>query len=277
MPTKPMLRLRGSNQLQIEGNTMTDNLPPLPTPDTHCFDDDTGKDVWSHSPDQLEAYARAIIEASRTAVPAGWVMVPRSLIDAFPEINPSNYNHDDACDLNRWGCEVVTTAVAAPQPVAQPGEQAQQAIDALVCAKSSLDWYRGVCPEHVAGDDDEMDQQIEAAIAALQVTQAKPERAAQPTQAAIDVLAERQRQISAEGWTPEHDDEHEGGELSQAAACYALHSAPVGNARDYLRFWPWDARGWKPKDSRSDLIKAGALILAEIERLDRAASPKPKD
>jgi hypothetical protein len=85
-----------------------------------------------------------------------------------------------------------------------------------------------------------------------------------------DVLAERQRQISDEGWTPEHDDEHDRGDLVQAAACYALHSAPIGSVRNYLSFWPWDARGWKPKDRRSNLIKAGALIIAEIERLDRA-------
>ena len=38
-------------------------LPPLPTPDTHCFDDDTGKDVWSHSAEQMQAYALAAIEA----------------------------------------------------------------------------------------------------------------------------------------------------------------------------------------------------------------------
>lgn len=107
-----------------------------------------------------------------------------------------------------------------------------------------------------------------------EVTQAKPEQAAQPTQAAIDVLAERQRQISAEGWTPEHDDEHTDDELSLAAASYAIcnraHMSPPG-------FWPWEKSVWKPSDdSRRNLIKAGALILAEIERLDRAA-PQPKD
>ncbi len=36
---------------------MTDKLPPLPTPDTHCFDDDTGFDCWSYSGDQVIAYA----------------------------------------------------------------------------------------------------------------------------------------------------------------------------------------------------------------------------
>ncbi len=105
----------------------------------------------------------------------------------------------------------------------------------------------------------------------------EPEQAAQQTQAAIDVLAERQRQISAEGWTPEHDDEHDKGVMAAAAACYALHTEPVGNVRDYLKFWPFDASWWKPGERRRNLIKAGALILAEIERLDRAAEPQTKD
>lgn len=90
------------------------------------------------------------------------------------------------------------------------------------------------------------------------------------TDAARDVLAERQRQISAEGWTPEHDDNNTAEQLALAAVCYAL---PQG---DYTipeppEFWPWDVAWWKPGDRRRELVKAGALILAEIERLDRAA------
>jgi len=93
------------------------------------------------------------------------------------------------------------------------------------------------------------------------------------TAAAADVLAERQRQVCVEGWTPEHDDEHSHGELGLAASCYAEegpspygHSYPTCPGR-----WPWSADHWKPKDYRSNLVRAGALILAEIERLDRAA------
>ena len=100
------------------------------------------------------------------------------------------------------------------------------------------------------------------------------------TKAAQDVLAERRRQIEAEGWTPEHDDEHGAGELARAAAAYALdagnrldpHAVTGGEAPS---FWPWhggrprEARWWKPSDPRRNLVKAGALILAEIERLDR--------
>lgn len=90
------------------------------------------------------------------------------------------------------------------------------------------------------------------------------------TLAARDVLAERQRQISAEGWAPEHDDKNTAEQLALAAVCYAL---PQG---DYTipeppEFWPWDVAWWKPGDRRRELIKAGALVLAEIERLDRAA------
>lgn len=36
-------------------------------------------------------------------------------------------------------------------------------------------------------------------------------------------------------------------------------------------FWPWQRKWWKPKDPRRDLVRAGALIIAEIERIDRAA------
>ena len=89
------------------------------------------------------------------------------------------------------------------------------------------------------------------------------------TSAMAAVLAERQRQIDVEGWTPEHDDEHDIGELAIAAACYVT-AAPEGFS-DIVQ-WPWAAKWWKPGDPRRNLVKAGALILAEIERLDRAAA-----
>jgi hypothetical protein len=114
------------------------------------------------------------------------------------------------------------------------------------------------------------------------------------TDAARDVLAERQRQISVEHWTPNHDDLHGRMELSRAARCYILKAIHTENddasynphlASDeqyrppYPRFeppqgWPWEGTAWKPKGTRADLVRAGALILAEIERLDRALSPR---
>jgi hypothetical protein len=105
---------------------------------------------------------------------------------------------------------------------------------------------------------------------------ASPTPPVQPdlTAAARDVLAERQRQISTKGWTPEHDDKHNDGSLSVAAACYALTNVacarPSALSTRYLATWVgWGAGWFKPFNRRRDLIKAGALILAEIERLDR--------
>ncbi|WP_329039629.1 hypothetical protein PCP38_00355 [Pseudomonas aeruginosa] len=102
--------------------------------------------------------------------------------------------------------------------------------------------------------------------------------AGQVPQAWLDVQAERRRQITAEGWTPEHDDEHDNGEMARAAACYALagSSAPNDGTAALLvsLAWPWDEQWWKPTTTRRDLVKACALGLAEIERLDRAAPGK---
>jgi hypothetical protein len=105
-----------------------------------------------------------------------------------------------------------------------------------------------------------------------------------------DVVAERMRQVAGEGWTAAHDDRHASGELANAAACYAL--TPIGGRPDIKedprleivdRVWPWwnvhdngdrlynrAKAWWKPSTRRRDLVKAAALILAEIERLDRA-------
>ncbi|MGE8450668.1 MAG: hypothetical protein ACN6OP_08675 [Pseudomonadales bacterium] len=92
------------------------------------------------------------------------------------------------------------------------------------------------------------------------------------TDAARDVLAERQRQISAEGWMPAQDDQYTAGDMASAAACYAAqgryHYPEPGKPGPN---WPWADEWWKPSTYRRNLEKAGALILAEIERLDRAA------
>lgn len=94
----------------------------------------------------------------------------------------------------------------------------------------------------------------------------------------IELIAkERARQISQEGWTPEHDDEHCHGEISQAALCYTeaatMQAATGENVRKLRRFrrmWPWEWALWKPsEDPVRNLVKAGALIAAEIDRLER--------
>lgn len=104
------------------------------------------------------------------------------------------------------------------------------------------------------------------------------------SQAVNDVVAERQRQRDAEGWTAEHDDYHQAGTLAQAATAYAWSAigelapsftGPRMNAHVASRKfgWPWDAQWWKPRGPRRDLVRAAALIIAELERMDRALPP----
>lgn len=88
------------------------------------------------------------------------------------------------------------------------------------------------------------------------------------------VVAERFRQIEAEGFDLSHDDKHRRGELAAAGAVYALHGQTADiigkGAIGPLCFWPWDDAWWKPQDVRRNLVKACALILAEGEKFDRA-------
>lgn len=91
------------------------------------------------------------------------------------------------------------------------------------------------------------------------------------------IAAERKRQIEREGWTLEHDDTHTGQELNAAAVAYAAANLDRDNAGEETAravFFPadWDAGWWKPSvDPIRNLEKAGALIAAEIDRLQRLA------
>ena len=91
------------------------------------------------------------------------------------------------------------------------------------------------------------------------------------TPAVISVLAERRRQIEEEGYDSTQDDEHTGFELSLAAGCYASMAVVSTPQLPVPADWPWPKDFWKPTSARRDLVKAAALILAEIERLDRVS------
>lgn len=104
-----------------------------------------------------------------------------------------------------------------------------------------------------------------------------------------EIAAERQRQIETEGWSVEHDDEHTRSELAMAAALYAApaplfqiehgdrhvswfdpwpwHDTEEGPRGGFVRVPAWDKR--KKHPLRRKLVIAAALIVAEIERLDR--------
>lgn len=162
-----------------------------------------------------------------------------------------------------------TPADAAAQSAAQK-EAVMEAVaealgEACDCTRAWSAWSCGTMGPGdfslVAEDSDRVAEIADAAIAAMCPAPAAEDAL---TDAARDVLAERQRQISAEGFTPQLDDEYSDGQLARAAVCYVLPKAPPEG-------WPWPAAWWKPGDRRRDLVKAGALILAEIERLDRTA------
>ena len=91
----------------------------------------------------------------------------------------------------------------------------------------------------------------------------------------IELMAEeRKRQSESQGYTAEHDDRYTGAELSECAICY------VSAARKQIKYdpdytgtghiWPLDGDWWKPGTPIQNLVKAGALVAAEIDRQLRA-------
>ena len=195
---------------------------------------------------------------------AAWqAWMARAALQDFREVLPASM----ASPSGRHPTLPLLPPQAAPKAVA--GEVALDIDGEPYTAERLAAWLDAKYARH--GEDE--DRQAAAWIRRAALS-APAERVAQPlTQAAKDVLAERRRQVEVEGCTPEHDDAHLEGELAMAAACYA-QPAPLIEHFPSGAFspegWPWPAAWWKPKDRRTDLIRAAALLLAEIERLDRA-------
>ncbi len=126
------------------------------------------------------------------------------------------------------------------------------------CLKVDAEFIAASNPATVLALLDELEA-AEKRIAELEVLAFNP--------ALLDVISERQRQRAVEGWTSEHDDAYQNSELADAAACYAINAHNQGLSTP--AHWPWTPEWWKPTNPRRDLVKAGALILAEIERIDR--------
>lgn len=88
---------------------------------------------------------------------------------------------------------------------------------------------------------------------------------------------ERRRQTTDEGWSIEHDDQHTNGELYDAGLHYLVHGvseliAPGEGRRPIDPPWPFGEEWWKPQTPVRDLVRAGALFYAEIDRLKRLVS-----
>lgn len=98
------------------------------------------------------------------------------------------------------------------------------------------------------------------------------------------ITAERDRQTSSEGWSADHDNQHDNAEMLSAAVIYLWHgtekAAPMpshvyhpDSDPDMSAVplgWPWAAKWWKPRDRLRNLVRAGALCLAEHDRCVRA-------
>jgi hypothetical protein len=89
------------------------------------------------------------------------------------------------------------------------------------------------------------------------------------------ISKERKRQVEEEGWSANHDDLLDRFQLSNAAIAYLNYS----NSDHVKKHWPFDWKWWKPSRTNIDvpfhvsqirnLVKAGALVAAEIDRLQR--------
>lgn len=103
-------------------------------------------------------------------------------------------------------------------------------------------------------------------LAVLAATMAGPD-----ADAAVQIVAERERQITGERFEPGHDEEHPPGELAMAGMCYLEHAFGVTYELDAMpRPWPLGEEWWKPKDTLRDTVRAGALIAADADRFVRA-------
>lgn len=89
------------------------------------------------------------------------------------------------------------------------------------------------------------------------------------------IAQERVRQITVECWNAKHDDRYMNGQLAKAAQAY-LNAIEWEGDEIKVRTerppypWPWGVSWWKPSENQvRNLVKAGALIAAEIDRLQR--------
>jgi hypothetical protein len=126
-------------------------------------------------------------------------------------------------------------------------------------------------------EDDSVIRDIYRLIAADHAAFSETEYSKNAPASLRSVLAERIRQIQFHCFYPDQDEEYVNGDLALAGACYAVEAVKQateteGAMRLAPEAWPWMAASWKPHDQRRNLVKAGALILAEIDRLDRAAA-----
>jgi hypothetical protein len=236
---------------------------------------------YGDAADALQSLSARLAEAERERDEARErASVYRTVLEAAGYQNIETIK--DIMNAQELGAFVASMTIGIKSNLASATARAERLEAALREAREWLDKYRAA---HREGE--------EAAVRGGLLT--KLAAALSPAPAPLgdgwvlvinDIGAERRRQIEAEGWTPENDDTHDKGEMAMAGGMYALNSAMASKfvasgaiPRSMIDSsvsrcppppnWPWDAHWWKPKGRRRDLVKAAALIIAEIERLDR--------
>lgn len=115
-------------------------------------------------------------------------------------------------------------------------------------------------------------------LISMRDARAERDLAALPPAGATLIAIDRQRQYTAEGYIGPRDDEYVHGEIGCAAVAYLLAGLEPAAGAPYLdinetarSWWPWHPEYFKPDpaDRVRTLVKAGALIAAEIDRLNR--------
>ena len=212
----------------------------------------------------------------------------RAKIEAMEQQEPVAWARKLGLDVPSFGC--VTDLKYRPSNIpessyiplyALPGAQAQNATS--VPTESIGKMLAQAMDAAVANGANSVSMPDELVEVAAWLSGVQPNPANGQNRAVRDVIAERRRQVETEGRTTQHDDANPAGVMSVAAACYAIGASnalvlAVGDTSTCPapEVFPWEDAWWKPTTPRRDLVKAAALILAEIERLDRAAAPKPE-
>lgn len=91
---------------------------------------------------------------------------------------------------------------------------------------------------------------------------------------ALEMIRDERQRQAANGYSEEHDDSLTTGLLAQLGACYAAGSVHLTQALDATgsSYWPsdWNCGLLEGPTRLRQLVIAGAFIVAEIERLQRA-------
>lgn len=212
-----------------------------------------------------------------------------------PEISPGNYSDDEVLKLNNAANQAynILDAALTQQPESEPRNIILKLYPELATEFEALGWAppgygpqpTPQVPEGVPWskfpawlidhhDGDVISEEgLQRALAAMIAAPSIAEKREWPAAAVKDVVAERRRQQIIEHWTPEHDDSYSDHQLTRAAICYA--DPYMDDAEMVPAIWPWEELWWKPKTRRRDLTRAAALIIAEIERLDRRNAAPP--